>query len=316
MTAATPVMQRLPVNTVGRDFFIGDLHGCRAHLEVGLAAVRFQPAVDRMISVGDLIDRGPDSLGVIRWLRRAPWFYAVLGNHEVTALEAENQVGPPGAAAWHWFQLGGRWASALSKRDMSMLMRVLRTLPLAIEVPLRDGRRVGVIHAELPNTVGWAGLERYARQTMQELDASRDAGWRHCRMALIWARGQARLQEDVMDPKDHWRGGHSRTILLKKLRRTPGIDLLISGHTIRPTGHPGVFENRVCLDTGAYARDGGLTLLEPLTNRYYQVRWRKDLKGPLRKVTHHRLPEPYRAWDLRRLIRQQVGPVVRDPYDF
>lgn len=315
MTPATPVIQRLPVNTVGRDFFIGDLHGCRAHLEVGLAAVRFRPEVDRLISVGDLIDRGPDSLGVIRWLGRAPWFYAVLGNHEATALEAEDQVGPPGSAARLWIQIGGSWASLVSKRDAAMLMGVLRMLPLAIEVPLRDGRRVGVIHAQLPNTAGWVGLEAYAGQTLQELDASEDFDWKSCRTALLWARGQARLQEHVMK-EDYWRWGDSRTSLLKKLRRTPGIDLLISGHTIRPTGHPGVFENRVCLDTGAYLRDGALTLLEPLTGRYHQVRWRKDLKGPLRKVTHHRLSEPYRAWNLRRLIRQQEATEIRDPYDF
>lgn len=34
-----------------------------------------------MLSVGDLVDRGPDSIGCLKLLE-APWFHAVMGNHE------------------------------------------------------------------------------------------------------------------------------------------------------------------------------------------------------------------------------------------
>jgi hypothetical protein len=51
----------LPANTAGRDFVCGDIHGCFDELDAALAKLQFDPAVDRLISVGDLVDRGPRS---------------------------------------------------------------------------------------------------------------------------------------------------------------------------------------------------------------------------------------------------------------
>src|SRR3546814_1363745 len=73
--------RHLPANTAGRDFIVGDLHGCLDLLQVELARIAFDPTRDRLFSVGDLTDRGPDSMGCLRLLRE-PWFYAVHGNHE------------------------------------------------------------------------------------------------------------------------------------------------------------------------------------------------------------------------------------------
>ena len=77
----TTFHQHLPANTVGRDFIVGDLHGCLDLLHAELARLQFEPAKDRLFSVGDLADRGPDSMGCLRLLRE-PWFHAVRGNHE------------------------------------------------------------------------------------------------------------------------------------------------------------------------------------------------------------------------------------------
>ncbi|WP_242621095.1 hypothetical protein [Aeromonas salmonicida] len=41
----------------------------------------FDPARDRLFSVGDLTDRGPDCTQVLEWLAR-PWFHPVCGNHD------------------------------------------------------------------------------------------------------------------------------------------------------------------------------------------------------------------------------------------
>lgn len=57
--------------------------------------------------VGDLNDRGPDSLGVIRWRKRAHWFHGVLGNHEAAAFGADDEVGRSGSAARAGFRLAG-----------------------------------------------------------------------------------------------------------------------------------------------------------------------------------------------------------------
>lgn len=72
--------------TEGRTLFIGDVHGCADELEKLLEA--FHPkAKDRIIFVGDLINRGPDSARVMRMARELS-AHAVLGNHEVRFLEA------------------------------------------------------------------------------------------------------------------------------------------------------------------------------------------------------------------------------------
>lgn len=77
--------RRLLANIRGRDLAVGDIHGHFQRLEKCLEAVRFDPAVDRLFSVGDLVDRGPHSEAALEWLAQ-PWFHAVQGNHEALAI--------------------------------------------------------------------------------------------------------------------------------------------------------------------------------------------------------------------------------------
>ncbi len=69
----------------GRRIFVGDVQGCREELEHLLEAVRFDPASDEVHPVGDLVNRGPDSAGVLR-LARQLGFGGVLGNHDLHLL--------------------------------------------------------------------------------------------------------------------------------------------------------------------------------------------------------------------------------------
>ena len=69
---------------------VGDIHGCLDELQVLLDMVHLG-AGDRLVLCGDLIDRGPDPVGVVRYLcefRRGPDIFCslVLGNHEEKAL--------------------------------------------------------------------------------------------------------------------------------------------------------------------------------------------------------------------------------------
>ena len=50
----------------GRRIFVGDVQGCRAELERLLERVAFDPAADELHPVGDFVNRGPDSAGVLR----------------------------------------------------------------------------------------------------------------------------------------------------------------------------------------------------------------------------------------------------------
>lgn len=76
-----PPVSRHDANIAGRDFIVGDLHGCRSMLDTLLEHVVFDVRKDRLFSTGDLVDRGPDSEGCLALLEQ-PWFYPVLGNHD------------------------------------------------------------------------------------------------------------------------------------------------------------------------------------------------------------------------------------------
>src|SRR3546814_1255791 len=62
----TTYHQLLPSNDIGRDFIVGDLHGCLDLLQAELTRIEFDRSKDRLFSVGDLVDRGPDSMGCLR----------------------------------------------------------------------------------------------------------------------------------------------------------------------------------------------------------------------------------------------------------
>ncbi len=65
-----------------RTIVVGDIHGCYDELEDMLAAVAFS-AEDRLISVGDLITKGPKNREVLERFMSEPRFSAVIGNHDL-----------------------------------------------------------------------------------------------------------------------------------------------------------------------------------------------------------------------------------------
>lgn len=131
-------VQYFPKNTLGRDFILGDLHGEVSQFQYLLDKVKFNPSKDRVFCVGDLIDKGKDSRAAITLLKE-PWFFSVLGNHEVMLLMVASEHT---YRDW-WHKNGGWWCN----EDPKQYEDELRKLPLVIVVG-EGANRFNVLHAE------------------------------------------------------------------------------------------------------------------------------------------------------------------------
>lgn len=135
----TALLQRFERNGVGRDFAVGDIHGHFTQLQEALDAIGFDPAKDRLFSVGDLVDRGEESDKVIGWLDK-PWFHPVRGNHDDYVCRYDTcDIG-------NWLINGGIWFRGLMDYQQKEFQIRFRELPIAIEIDAS----IGIVHAECP----------------------------------------------------------------------------------------------------------------------------------------------------------------------
>lgn len=244
-TKPSSLVRALSSNQVGRDFVVGDLHGCFGLLDRLLDHVRFDAACDRLFSVGDLIDRGPDSLRSLEFLD-APWFYAVKGNHEDLLLEFFEPYRASGRMDY-WDEIvtsdlwlnGGEWVEAcylpVAQRmtpELDRLLKRVHELPL-IWVVGKGPERFHVLHAELLRA------EYRKRDRRVWLDADIDR-WRAgeaiddaTRERLIWGRALMMTLAGPGTPPVH-----------------QGLSTTYCGHTIGESVRS--YLSHVCLDTGAY----------------------------------------------------------------
>ena len=151
---------------------VGDVHGCAVALELLLEAIRFDPASDELWSVGDLVNTGPDSVGVLR-LWRATGGRGVLGNHDVHALRVK--------AGQRELRQEDRLDDLLAAEDSTELLAALRSLPVLARLPeSRQVREAWLVHAGLHP--GWTDLPAAARR-LNALPRS-DAGLRDPELAF------------------------------------------------------------------------------------------------------------------------------------
>ena len=212
-------------NKLGRDFVVGDIHGMYDLLMKQLDGLHFDRSKDRLFSVGDLIDRGPDSAKCLGLLD-CPWFFAVRGNHEDMMVEALASLN--GRDMELWLNNGGQWILDYqdfqkNKEVLSMANKVAG-LPVAITISKPSGL-VGICHAQPP------GEEWAMAQNPSERQET----------IMLWGRVHV-YNEDALP--------------------TSGVHKTYHGHT--PIQNPVVRGNAHYIDTGSCFSDGYLTIQEIL----------------------------------------------------
>src|SRR5512139_390977 len=135
-------------------YAIGDLQGCHASLLRLLDAVKFDPAADRLWFVGDLVNRGPDSLAVLRFVKSlGDSAISVLGNHDLHLLALAEGFGR--------VHKGDTLDTILAAPDRDELLDWLRRQKLA----WREGEFLMVHAGVLP---GWTPDETMQRAAEAE----------------------------------------------------------------------------------------------------------------------------------------------------
>lgn len=181
------------INRQGADWVVGDIHGCFTTLELMLEEIGFDADADRLFSVGDLADRGPESERALDYLDK-PWFHAVRGNHEQLLLDAVDDCD----TQLVWLINGGGWFDRESERVQAAFVEAFSVLPHLIEVETNGGT-VGIVHADVPMGLSWSEiLTRVRNSDQQVLDT------------LLWSRNRALARDTpLVEGVSHIFCGHT-----------------------------------------------------------------------------------------------------------
>ena len=169
------LFKRFERNDLGRDFAVGDIHGHFSRLQKKLDEIGFNPEVDRLFSVGDLVDRGAECELAPEWIYK-PWFHAVRGNHDDYVCRHET------CDRDNWIMNGGLWFFSLTPSERGDMACAFRDLPVAIEVETESGL-VGLVHADCPFP-SWSALRK-------SLSGGDEGGrLRSVKNYCMWSRGR------------------------------------------------------------------------------------------------------------------------------
>lgn len=156
--------QKFTKNIKGNDYVIGDIHGQYDKLIKQLSNIVFDKKSDRLFAVGDLIDRGNQSLEVVKLLKEN-WFFSVLGNHEFMMLEVlkNNNMNYFN----DWMDDGGRW---IYGKDVHSLIPLIDKLPVVIEVD----KKIGICHAN-PIIDNWSKINNdFIKENLMKILMSKE----------------------------------------------------------------------------------------------------------------------------------------------
>jgi serine/threonine protein phosphatase 1 len=218
-----------------RTLAIGDILGCLAALKTLLDYVA-PAADDRLVLLGDYVDRGPDSRGVLDLvigLHARGGVVALRGNHDQMMAEAR---GAPKGDRHMWLACGGRatlQSYGVESPESSDLKEIPESHWTFLESDCLDWYET--------ETHFFVHANAYPDMPLDEQP----------RYMLLW--------EKLYVPCRHISG-----------------KVMICGHTRQPDGKPLNRGATVCIDTGAYEDDGWLSCLDVGTGQFWQANQRGE----------------------------------------
>jgi serine/threonine protein phosphatase 1 len=227
------------VHTLQRILAIGDVHGCRRALDAVVRAVDPQPG-DVIVTLGDYVDRGPDSAGVINYLIRLSRSHTLIplrGNHEELMLRARE-----------------------SDEHLDMWRNCGGDATLASYAPSGDEAEDGRL-ADVPDE-HWDFLENRCVDLHETATHFFVHGGVRPDIPLDAQSPLVMRWQKFDDAEPHASG-----------------KVMICGHTQQKSRRPRDVGHAICIDTSAYKRDGLLTCLDVTSGMFAQadergsVRW-------------------------------------------
>lgn len=246
------VHRKIALEQSRRHFVFGDIHGRYTTFQRLLDLINYDTSTDVIYSVGDMIDRGPDSVPVVEFFQQ-PHCHAILGNHEQMVLNAADWK-----AVWMDPWTGGPTTLASLEKhghNVKWLARICAGLPVCLDVG--DDTQSGafrLIHAESPLEWSEEKLLNYLTHTTR-LEAAEGR--------LLWGRSDIeRVIDSIAASAD------SDVVSVAQHRSARAV---FCGHT--PVSDVVNAFNVNWIDT---AQGGTMTCMDPVSLRKFQVQISKS----------------------------------------
>lgn len=121
-------------------YLVGDIQGCRSSFQQLLEKIDFSPSRDTVYVLGDLINRGPESVETLRLcMQLGDSIKALLGNHDLHLLASAYGVRKPGKR--------DTLQSILNAPDREALLHWVSQQPLARSLKSKTGQHLLMVHA-------------------------------------------------------------------------------------------------------------------------------------------------------------------------
>jgi len=185
-------------------YAVGDIQGCAPSLK---ALVKKLPAQSKMIFLGDLVNRGPDSLGTLRYLKQLQEeqrIECILGNHDLHLLAVD--AGIRKTKGLDTVQ------PILDAPDRAELINWLRHRPMA----LSNGKVLTVHAGVLPQ---W-DLQQTIECAQEVEKALRRKSYKDFLAQYVWQYSQQveQLIKRLRSPSHHYQCTHSHSFLHSRRR--------------------------------------------------------------------------------------------------